>query len=138
MVLAEGQECQGLYVVLEGQVIKSMSDAHGKKKNLGYANPGDLLGRHFCHSQGRKLSPSLLQIETARLPYLIRFFMRRVLKDNPEFSQKMEQDIEIRLKTINAIREQNPLNPNSLGDDKEQDMTLKDLLRKWQNEPRND
>ncbi|MEE9494663.1 MAG: mechanosensitive ion channel family protein [Gammaproteobacteria bacterium] len=137
MVLAEGQECQGLYVVLEGQVIKSMSDAHGKKKNLGYANPGDLLGVISVIRKEENIAIAIANRD-CQIAILDPVFMRRVLKDNPEFSQKMEQDIEIRLKTINAIREQNPLNPNSLGDDKEQDMTLKDLLRKWQNEPRND
>jgi len=55
-----------------------------------------------------------------------------VVESNPEFALKIEQDIEARLKTIDAIREQHQ--PGVTVSHQQQDtvINLKDLLRKKQ------
>ena len=114
IILGAGDEPEGLYIVLEGQVKKSMLDTQRQKRGLGYANPGDLLGVVAVIRGNENISIARANSD-CQLAVLDPVYIRQVLKDNPEFAHKIEQDIEVRLKTVNAIREQHQLKLGNQG-----------------------
>jgi small-conductance mechanosensitive channel/CRP-like cAMP-binding protein len=128
-ILKAGDEAEGLYIVLEGQVKKSMIDAQGNKRSLGYANAGDLLGLVSAIRNEESVADAYTN-EDCQIVVLEQASVHRVLKNNPEFAHKIEQDIEVRLKTVGAIREQHQLKKDVHDKDETNVVTLKDLLRK--------
>ncbi len=129
IILDAGDEPEGLYIVLEGQVKKSMLDTQRQKRGLGYANPGDLLGVVAVIRGNENISIARANSD-CQLAVLDPVYIRQVLKDNPEFAHKIEQDIEVRLKTVNAIREQHQLKLGNQDNGQTGEVTLKDILKK--------
>ena len=129
VVLEAGVESRGLYVVLEGQVKKSMLDAQGQNRDLGYANSGDLLGLVSVIHREDNIANARAESD-CQIAVLDRDSVYAVLKGNPKFSHKIELGIEVRLKTVNAIRAQQQINLDNQHNEQNRDVTLKDLLRK--------
>ena len=128
-ILEAGKESKGLYIVLEGQVKKLMIDGQGHKRSLGYANTGDLLGLVSAIRNEVGVADAYAS-EDCQIAIIEPASVHRVLKNNPEFANKIEQDIEVRLETVSAIREQHQLKTHIHDKDKTNIVTLKDLLRK--------
>ena len=135
IILENGDVPEGLYVVLEGQVKKSLLDAQGQKRGLGFANPGDTLGIVSVIRGNKNISTARANSD-CQLAVLDRGFVRQTLRNNPEFAHKVEQDIEVRLKTVNAIREQFQLTLGDQAQAEDHELTLKDMLKKQHRNPK--
>lgn len=47
-IFAEGQECQGIFILWQGEVKLAMSNAEGRTLIVGVSGPGELLGLQEC------------------------------------------------------------------------------------------
>jgi len=128
-ILRAGKETRGLYVVLEGQARKSMPDSQGQERDLGYANAGDLLGLIAVIRKEESVANAYAD-KDCQIAILDEDAVRQVLQNNPEFAMKIEQNIEARLKTVDAIREQHQIGTETSHKKQDSVIDLKELLKK--------
>lgn len=100
----EGKECEGLYVVLTGKGHKATTDSQGQKQNMGSAYPGDLIGLVSIVRHDESMISAYAE-KDLQVAVLKTEAVESVLKTNPQFAQTLEQSIETRLKTLDAIRQ---------------------------------
>ncbi len=101
-ILRAGEEYGKFFVVLRGSARKYVVDHEGREQSMGTAEPGDLIGvvaalRH-CKNMITVYASSDVQVVELSLGSV-----EQVLKSNPQFAQDLEQDIEVRLETIDSI-----------------------------------
>jgi len=129
-LMEAGRESEGLYVILTGEGKKSTTDSHGDQRDMGSAYPGDLLGL-VSAIRHEKSMVDVFASKDVQLAILRTEAVESILKTNPQFAQALEQSIETRQKTLDAIRYKG-MEKNAVSDDKNIDniVDLKKLLQK--------
>ena len=103
-ILKEGQESDGLFVVLSGVTRKVVPGNNGIKYNAGMAQAGEMFGAISAIRSSESLITVYAETDT-EIAKISTEKLREVLKSNPVFAQEMEKDIETRLENLNAIRQ---------------------------------
>ena len=125
-----GQECKGLYVILTGKGRKSTTDLQGREQKMGSAYPGDILGLVSVIRHDESQINAFAE-EDCQVAILKSKAVETVLRANPQFAQTLEQDIETRLKTLQAIQQKGQQKKtNSANNGENKVVSLKELLRK--------
>ncbi len=102
-IIQEGQRSDAIYVLLTGHVHTFAYDAEGKAHSMGTASPGELFGivsalRH------RDSLVSVFADSDVQVARLKPERMEDVLQAHPEVAQEVEQAIDARLESIEALR----------------------------------
>ncbi len=123
-------ECDGLYVVLTGKARKTTKNYKGEEKNMGSAYPGDLIGLISTIRHDESMINAYAELDT-QLVILNSDSVRSVLKSNPKFAFSLEQGIETRLKSLQAVQHKGQHKDQSSDIKNDSNVvSLKELLQK--------
>jgi len=123
------KETDGLYVVLTGKARKTTYDYQNKEQNMGSAYPGDLIGLVATIRHDESMINAYAEQDT-QLAILHSDAVKSVLKTNAEFASVLEQGIETRLKSLQAVQHKGRHNnTTSTTEADNKVVSLKDVLR---------
>lgn len=123
------QETDGLYVVLTGKARKTTYDYQNQQQNMGSAYPGDLIGLIATIRHDESMINAYAEQDT-QLAILQNNAVKSVLKTNAKFASALEQGIETRLKSLQAVQHKGQHNnTTSTTEIHNKVVSLKDVLR---------
>ena len=125
-----GRECEGLYVVLTGKARQTSYDSQNKEYKMGGAYPGNKIGLVSTIRHDESIINAFAEKDT-QVVILKSNAVESVLHSNPQFAQGLEQSIENRLRTLQAIQQKgHKKNTSSVDQNEKSSDNLKQILRK--------
>lgn len=126
-VMQVDDEIDAIFVVLEGNASQVLSDRQGLDHEWSTPSPGDVFGLTSVlrHSPSQTTVLATEDLLVARIPFV---FLKTVLQANPTFTRELEQDVDVRLASLAALRQRRSSQNQSPGTSNNTITDLKDLL----------
>ncbi len=102
-VIQAEEEVDAIYVVLEGGARQILSDRQGKDHQWSAPSPGEIFGLTSVlrHSPSQTTVLATEDLLVAKIPFR---FLKETLQANPAFTRELEQDVDVRLASLLALR----------------------------------
>lgn len=91
-IFAEGQTCQGIYILWQGEVKLAMSNAEGRTLILGVSSPGEILGLQECLN-GETYSLTLETTAPSEVAFVLRQNFLNFLNEHGDARQLTNQQL---------------------------------------------
>lgn len=88
IILMEGDECSGLYIVKTGRIKLVRSSSAGKEQIIKILNPGDLLGFEVFYD-GKRYANTAVAMEDSELCYIATHAFFSILEREPDIAKKL-------------------------------------------------
>lgn len=88
IIVMEGDECKGLYIIKSGRVKLIRASSTGKEQIIKILNPGDLLGFEVFYD-GKTFATSAVAMEEAELCFIGKDNFFKILEKEPEIARKL-------------------------------------------------
>lgn len=88
IIVMEGDECKGLYIIKGGRVKLIRASSTGKEQIIKILNPGDLLGFEVFYD-GKTFATSAVAMEEAELCFIGKGNFFKILEKEPDIARKL-------------------------------------------------
>lgn len=88
IIVMEGDECKGLYIIKSGRVKLIRASSTGKEQIIKILNPGDLLGFEVFYD-GKTFATSAVAMEEAELCFIGKDNFFKILEKEPDIARKL-------------------------------------------------
>ena len=102
IIVKEGSQLLGLYVIIEGKVELSLSDQDGYKKVLGHLAQGEIFGEKASLLSGQLSDVNVKALEDIEVLRVDITTLQHLLQDNPILASKLGEMMELRRKSVKA------------------------------------
>jgi acetate kinase len=102
IIIKEGSQLLGLYVIIEGKVELSLSDQDGYKKVLGHLAQGEIFGEKASLLSGQLSDVNVKALEDIEVLRVDITTLQHLLQDNPILASKLGEMMELRRKSVKA------------------------------------
>ena len=88
IIVMEGDECKGLYIIKSGRVKLIRASSAGKEQIIKILNPGDLLGFEVFYD-GKTFATSAVAMEETELCFIGKGNFFKILEKEPDIARKL-------------------------------------------------